>query len=817
MLENTPLINSAIYDENLLPAIAQLACPQPLFFENVQYQFEWIFRDKSVVNANIVHPSRSLVEGFRFVPASEHMPARLTGTLDTQNNIGELRLLLQIETANKPNSNGINAIQEQTLVMQVLSTKMDMQQDLPEMYRHLEQHYPLWMYSFPERTQMSANRGKERGDFSLFWLANFNSLREQLQQGLAIIANAPHARLQKQQVRRRAEQLSGRLPNRLMQRIAEDKRNAARGVNVAEKRYVVEQKQLSFDTPENRFIKSVLIQCRRQLQALVQRFTANAKADSSRLSLLFVEHMQQWQEPLTRGLAQPFMQHVAVQQLPQSHSLTLKQKNGYGTVFRVWLELSRYLQVLGSHSAISTRSVAKLYEVWCFLKVKCILTDELGFEEVAQQRAKLQQTRLESYEFTGDNADAFRFKHSSGLLVNLYHERTFRKNTGEVRSLVAVQRPDIVLELEWPDRQRHFILFDAKYRIATNASDEFVADNGLDNESDNEADNVINRLIDYAPVDAINQMHRYRDALIHVSAGRSGVLDKSRPVLGAFVLYPGYFQQQFAVGNNPYYAEIQQVGIGAFPLLPTGVDNGQHQGDANMQHSGSRWLQAYLAEQLLPSVAATSGNGGGGEIGDDNNNIRGELEPDVVYERMYSQQERFYINEAARIPFHGMYTGLYRELTLTVALGSSQGRTKQYVQDFHQGAAQFYHIPVSTFEERYRHSIAHEIRFLAVGVTSANSANAKEIEFVYPVSSLQVLSRRELTVEQTGKAISENDKNADDSYYLFTLGCPIRLTQKVTGMPLRSTKASIKLTELRTLTTLSVFKEIRCIYRGALA
>ncbi|MDR9778407.1 nuclease domain-containing protein, partial [Rhizobium hidalgonense] len=69
---------------------------------------------------------------------------------------------------------------------------------------------------------------------------------------------------------------------------------------------------------------------------------------------------------------------------------------------------------------------------------------------------------------------------------------------------------------------------------------------------------------DLVPDDAINQMHRYRDALVQVN--NNGI--KSRPVLGAFALYPGCFNQKDDPNLNPYAESIEQVGIGAFALLP---------------------------------------------------------------------------------------------------------------------------------------------------------------------------------------------------------------------------------------------------------
>lgn len=55
-------------------------------------------------------------------------------------------------------------------------------------------------------------------------------------------------------------------------------------------------------------------------------------------------------------------------------------------------------------------------------------------------------------------------------------------------------------------------------------------------------------------------MHRYRDALIHLSAGDDGITEKSRPIVGAFVLYPGCFDEE--TGTNPYSAAVHPSGAG---------------------------------------------------------------------------------------------------------------------------------------------------------------------------------------------------------------------------------------------------------------
>ncbi len=92
---------------------------------------------------------------------------------------------------------------------------------------------------------------------------------------------------------------------------------------------------------------------------------------------------------------------------------------------------------------------------------------------------------------------------------------------------------------------------------------------------------------------AIYQMHRYRDALIHIEkAGEQKY--KSRPVYGAYALYPGANDQNESPASSEYAEAIDSIGIGAFPLLPSA--NGD---------SGCLWLKAFLQKQFAQHPALT--------------------------------------------------------------------------------------------------------------------------------------------------------------------------------------------------------------------
>ncbi|SMY33532.1 restriction endonuclease-like protein [Photobacterium andalusiense] len=772
---------------NGLAKHAELTLNSPLFFENTQYQFEWVFFSE-VTNARLTHRSQSVNEAFRFAPEVKTtrgvVPARLTGTINTCNNVGWLRLPLTFELNGK--------IQTQHIAFEVLPTKMVLHQDLPAMYQAIDKVYPLWRFSLVEKTEQDAATSQQRGHFPLIWLANFAALRERFEQGLKVICAAPHSRLQPTVANIKAAKLKGRLPHKLAEQVKQDFANGQ-----YDKRYALEKKQLSVDTSENRFIKMVVSKSKRQLAEFEQNLRqSNQAPERQRLSDSFLNELHSWQQPLQKVLGQSFLKEVGAYTGLSRESLVLQQKTGYSAVYRVWQELKFYLDVFGNQSSISMKSVAEIYEVWCFLCLKQILEQDLGFELVENGATKLTQNDFFEYQLKDGFAGAFRFKRSDGVIARLAHEPKFTKKGKLIRSYLVSQEPDIVLEVTLPkslssdsSEEKQFIwLFDAKYRIKTDKNR--FDDSNEDIES-----------TDYVPDDAINQMHRYRDALIRLSephvlespsSGNAGQSPKkSRPVFGAFALYPGFFDQ--ATKLNPYAAAIEEVGIGAFALLPSQNELSETDpSQTKSSFSGHQWLLEFLKAQIgtVPKTQA----------GQDN---------EVMYPA--GMAERLYVQEAARIPYAGMKQVLYPDLTMTVALGGQRGRDNDYFEKFEQGRAQWYHLPQSTFLRKFKQHIAEEIRYLALASTSDIHSSTKQINKLWPVKRVTVLPRYAITEDQAGKR-----SDSDDLYYLFELGKPLSLQTPVTNVPHRPMKNSMRLTTLTCLENVTKFTKVEKVYEEAM-
>lgn len=670
----------------LLPPqpLTEWALPAPLFFENKQYEFEFLFKGavSSAVEPAILHRLLGVVESFHYKRGS------LRGSINFGNDIGWFRLGVRYAVAGRT--------VEQYVSFEVLPTKMVMKDDLAVIHHDVDACYPLWRFSLAQKTdQELAKSRKPHERFPLLWLAHFGKLRAALEEGARRIFHAPHTRLLPYEHAVRAERLRGRLSPKLEERVTADLQRGE-----YRHHYRITSQRLSVDTPENRFVKMVLTKSILEITRFKERVEREDKSpDQGRISPSFISELGGWIKPLEQLLNRPFFAEVGAFEGLTAESLVLHQRAGYAAVYRIWQELKLYLDTFGRHASISMKSVAALYEVWCLLEVRRMLV-ELGFSETESVRAKLNGKRLEKSLVEGMGA-AFHFSRADGIKIKLVHEPTFSSTDnpafGKIYSWTTEQRPDIFLEATLADGGKVQWIFDAKYRIDTN-----------------------NDAADVPPNDAINQMHRYRDALIHVHKADDNQPEKSRPILGAFVLYPGCFDEMNS--RNPYAEAIDEVGIGSFPLLPG---------------SSNSWLKKFLAKRFPQ-----------------------QHEPNYVI----PEADQYLAEDSARIATMGTYLGRYRDLTLAASLGS--GRSKDYVERYRNGRAAWYHMPVTTTDKKaVERNVMREVRYLAAGVYFDDRKD-RFISHLYEVKSVRLVKRGDISNEQAGKKSSSDE----EEYWLFELG-----------------------------------------------
>ena len=142
---------------------------------------------------------------------------------------------------------------------------------------------------------------------------------------------------------------------------------------------------------------------------------------------------------------------------------------------------------------------------------------------------------------------AYQCKDPSGrLLAEVIYQQSYGPNSEEQYSKPVQQRPDIVIRFYDKNGVPFTYLFDAKYQI----------ENG---QYSNGKDAV--------PRASLDQMHRYRDAILWRSSVTSASTRPSHEVVGAYVLYPADETKADTLYSG--FDDLRkEQNIGAFPLLP---------------------------------------------------------------------------------------------------------------------------------------------------------------------------------------------------------------------------------------------------------
>ncbi len=705
--------------------LSKYQCDSALFFENKPYEIDIVFNSSLKKKFEIDIPK--VRHRLKLVEDSFHYNTRghnIRATINTRNDIGWFNMELQFQLNGR--------LFSQAISFNVFPTKIDMNSDLVIMNKDIDSQYPLWRFALAEKTNHHFKESKKKHpQFILHWLAQFNNLRIEFETGIKYIVNAPHSRLLKLTTPLKIEKLKGKLSPKLEFSVREALKN-----DLTTKRFSVTKQKLNIDTLENRFIKSVITTSAKKLGQIEKLIKNKEKTlKSPRLSGSFFEQLTMWQNSMHSFSRNKMFKEVGKYNGLSRESLVLQQKPGYAKVYRAWQKLKIYFELLGNDASLSLRNVAELYEVWCFLEIREILLS-LGFSELPNKKAELINNGLEVSMKDGYSG-AFLFERNDGIKVRLAHEPLFKKNTKPIKTWTIAQEPDILLEATFSDNSTFIWLFDAKYRIKPDEEQDLVPD------------------------DALNQLHRYRDSLIHLKKQSSDTFRKSRPILGAYALYPGFYDQENE--SNPYEEAINEIGIGAFSLLPSG-------------NKGQLWLKQFLNEKL-----------------------------GAKYKGMdVAKSDNYYIEEATRIPFYGMQQSRHNDLTLIVTGAPKSKRSKTYLNKFKNGTARWYHMKLIASERmNIEAHIMHELRYCSISIN--DGILGRVCTFLWPVRSVTLNQRKDLTLEQSGI-----ENKSDELYWLLELGSPHALSTSITGFPPRG--HHMKLTIATEIGRHSNFAHLKTVY-----
>ena len=317
--------------------------------------------------------------------------------------------------------------------------------------------------------------------------------------------------------------------------------------------YRVEEQIQSNDTQENRFLKYALGQITRKYESLKDRIVSiNDLAENKK------KELSEIQASLNHLQRNPFFRTVGRFKGLNQESLILQRATGYSQVYTTWNLLRRAYSLNDGIYRLQSKDIATLYEIWCFIEVSHIVREQLGLNVDVDHRNRMEMNGVFTWELGKGEHSRILFRKDGVELAELVYNP---KHTDKVNDSISMehlvvptvpQKPDIVLQLTKDDIERGMkmtYLFDAKYRIndRTNAG------------------------VDTPPDDAINQMHRYRDA-IYYKDNKDGDSTLKKEVIGGYILFPGN-GDPIEVAKAKFQQSLDEVNIGAFPLRPNDVEN----------------------------------------------------------------------------------------------------------------------------------------------------------------------------------------------------------------------------------------------------
>ena len=498
------------------------------FFDNADYPI-WIEFKDYVKDAQFGSILQNDNDRFSF---RRHI---LAGFINYKNEIGrsEIQIIYKVDKETRAFRFGF----------EVLSTKLDYHEDWRTIVEDIEREYRMLSLDYMRRTfhGFSPDQNGEHPD--IVWWSVFEGEQQKFIKACKSIIDRPRHRLHGEEVYLRADKLK-QTPHNIENRLAEHRKEPAY-------LYRVEQHILSNDTQENRFLKFVLHQISKRYEDLRQRIEAVKTASGTMKSAMLATS-----ETLKRLQHHPFFRTIGRFKGISQESMVLQKATGYSQVYRTWNLLRRAYSLNDGLYRLQTKDIATLYEIWCFIEVSHIVKAQLHLDdEDVEHRNRMEMNGIFSWELGKGEHSRILFRKDGVELAELvYNPKNADKENDNVgmKDLVVPtvpQKPDIVLQLIKNDLQQGMkmtYLFDAKYRI-----------DGKD------------KGVDVPPEDAINQMHRYRDAIYYKDYNANAL---KKEVIGGYILFPGDGEPN-DVAVSKFYKTIKEVNIGAFPLRPKDVEN----------------------------------------------------------------------------------------------------------------------------------------------------------------------------------------------------------------------------------------------------
>jgi hypothetical protein len=500
----------------------------PRLFEQSDYRLVVRARTQGSRVA-VRHRDPDLLSGI--LPAEDSVPDLVVGTLNFRSQVGRSRFEVLVDGK-----------QEISFEVEVFPSKIDYREDYEQILAEVQDLLTALAFEFLRATGAGA-QDRAGPPTALEWALKLRSVVDELERGLRYVARRPIRTLRPVLRTVRAERV--RRPDSAVLRAARvcgerDAISLGDGLQLRSQ-LPTRRAEPTLDTLEHRWLADHLARARRRLAQIVNEEADRPVAGARHLAalrelralegrldaLLRIEPLQSASGPARLGFT----------------SLQLLGAPGYREAARALISLQLGLRLEGNALELSLKDLATLYEYWCYLAILDLVSQRTGRAIDPKELVEIHATGLRVLLKKG-RSTAAHFPLPDGRRIRVEYNPRYDNY------VLLTQQPDIVIAVEDPGRPTVRVVLDAKYRVDASAENQ-------------------NKLgVVGPPVDAINVLHRYRDAILTDEPSPEEGLRVARSVVYAASVYPA------ALSPAEYEAsalarQLRVVGIGAVPFLPS--------------------------------------------------------------------------------------------------------------------------------------------------------------------------------------------------------------------------------------------------------
>jgi hypothetical protein len=427
--------------------------------------------------------------------------------------------------------------------VEVFPSKLDYKSDYQEIVADVQDILTGLAFDYLRSTFQLGTPLSVKEPSHVEWLFLLKYAVGDLERGLRYLSQHPFRSLTREAQEVRAEKVR-RIDNSIRRAVVRGSgagQMIDSGSNIRIRQHLFERRaRPTLDTPEHRWLASKLVWIRRRLALLRQIETAREQSARRKATLEELQSLEsrisrlETFEPIVEALGDP---------PPNFASVQLLTGPGYKEAYKACLILTLGLRISGDPIGLSVKELNLLYEYWCFLAIIRCVARQLGKNIPSSQLVQVERQGLRVILARGKECRVS-FDSDDGRRISA----TYNPRLSGSGYLVP-QQPDFLVSVEnpgWPPVQ---LILDAKYRL--DSSQQYQDQYGSPG----------------PPDDAINVLHRYRDAIVDTSRGEAQPRPKRTVIQGA-ALFPYHEQLLGAYRRTRLWESLERIGIGAIPLLP---------------------------------------------------------------------------------------------------------------------------------------------------------------------------------------------------------------------------------------------------------